>query len=80
VIDPYTFPAVQLLDPVGTKIVLSEDPQQTDCCTLRVSPKHGQEPEAVLNRSTAILLRRALGLWIEYLDSLTIVEGDDIEE
>lgn len=78
--DPYSFPAVQLLDPLGTKIVLSEDASQEGCCTLSITARHGGDPEAILNRSTAILLRRALGLWIEYLDTALMPDDDDLDE
>lgn len=79
--DDYRFPAAVLLDPLGTRIVLTEDAQQDACLNLRIQPRHGGEPEVIVNRTTAILLRRAIGLWLEHLESgiVPVLEDDDSE-
>lgn len=72
-----TFPSVALLDALGTRIVLAEDQQQEGCAILSIAPKHGGEPEIILNRSTVVLLREALGLWLQYLqDEYALGEYD----
>lgn len=76
----FTFPQVVLQDPLGTRIVLVESRTQDGCAVLRVDPKLATDPEAILNRTTAILLRKALGLWIKHLDeTYVVVDGDDDE-
>lgn len=79
--DEFRFPAATLLDPLGTRIVLTEDLQQDACLNLRLQSRHGGEPEAVLNRTSAILLKKAIGLWLEHLDSgIVPVIDDDSDE
>lgn len=75
--DDFRFPAATLLDPLGTRVVLTEDAQQDDCLNLRIQARHGGEPEAVLNRTSAILLRKAIGLWLDYLDQGLVPVLDD---
>lgn len=79
----YAFPSVTLCDPLGTKIVLTEDPRQLACLNIRLQPRVGGDPEVVLNRTTAILFQKAVGLWLEYLEaeaSLALDEEDDPDE
>lgn len=74
----FVFPSVVLGDPLGTRIVLAESRKQDGCAVLRVEPKLSAEPEALLNRSTAVLLREALSLWIKHLDeAYVVVDGDE---
>jgi hypothetical protein len=79
----YVFPSVTLCDPMGTKIVMTEDSRQLACLNIRLQPRAGGDPEVVLNRTTAILLQKALGLWLEHLEgevSLALDEEDDPDE
>lgn len=80
----YMFPSVTLLDGLGTKVILAESRKQDGCAVLRVEPRLSTEPEVTLNRSTAVLLRHALTLWINHLDSDYVVvdeaEDEDLEE
>ena len=65
----HRFPSATLLDPLGTRIVLTEDTKQNECLNIRIQPRHGGDPEVVLNRTTAVLLQRTLELWLEHVDS-----------
>jgi hypothetical protein len=76
----YVFPSVTLCDPLGTKIVLTEDPGQLDCLNIRIQARAGSDPEVVLNRTTAVLLQRALGLWLEHLEAAAGLALDDEED
>ncbi|NCA17760.1 MAG: hypothetical protein EBS90_12090 [Betaproteobacteria bacterium] len=78
----YMFPSVCLMDPLGTKVVLSESRKQDGCAVLRIEPRMlgSAEPELTLNRSTAVLLRQALKLWIRHLDTDYVVVEDPEED
>ena len=77
----FMFPAVCLCDPLGTKIVLTEDTQQSASLNMRLVVRAGGSPEIILNRSTAVLLQKSLELWLEHLESVgTIPIDDDLED
>ena len=77
--DEPAFPPVALVDGLGAKVRVYDSPTQEGCAVLRLEPaKFSAEPEFVLNRSTAFLLRKALGLWLEH-SAGQLFDPDELE-
>lgn len=80
--DEPVFPPVALMDGLGAIVRLSDSPTQPGSALLRIEPaKFSTEHEALLNRTTAELLRRSLGLWLRHSEEVALLEGevDDLE-
>ena len=75
--DEPAFPPVALMDGLGALVRLTDSPKQPGSALLRIEPaKFTSEHEVLLNRSTAELLRRALGLWLRHAEEVALLEGE----
>lgn len=72
------YPPVALMDGLGAVVRLYDSRTQEGCAVLRIEPaKFSSEYEVILNRSTASLLRKALGLWLDVSEDRVLIEDPD---